>query len=142
MVGELIYADIQVAGDEESAGARRWSIQWRAVIVLFFLVACWVAGGPAGAADWRDREVAFDIAPQSLDHALLQFSSQSGLQIMLAANSAGNAVTSGIRGTFRVSDALARLLQGSGLSFSASGDTVIVAPAAVSTAHATGEQSR
>ena len=108
---------------------RRPSIVYAPRIVAFLLFAmCTALWRVSVAVDGLDREVTFDIAPQPLDHALLEFSKQSGIQIMVASRSVGNAVTQGVKGTHRASEALTLLLKDSGLSFSVNNDTVTVAP--------------
>ena len=98
------------------------------MVAFVFFATCTALWRTAVAADGLDREVTFDIAPQSLDHALLEFSKQSGIQIMVASSSVGNAVTRGVKGTHRASEALVMLLKDSGLSFSVSNETVTIAP--------------
>lgn len=83
----------------------------------------------AWSAGALDRLVTLDIAPNStLEDALIQWGAQTGYQIMMDANTTARLKTVGVRGTSRASDALLRLLQGSGLTYVAIGNTVTIAP--------------
>ena len=92
------------------------------------LIVSSILGRVALGADILDKQVTLDITPQPLDSALLQFGKQTGVQVMLAANSIDNQLTPGVKGTLLASDALTRLLDDSGLSFKESGDSVIIFP--------------
>ncbi|WP_312937114.1 TonB-dependent siderophore receptor [Pseudomonas sp.] len=68
---------------------------------------------PAASA----RTLALNIPAQSLRQALLQFSQQSGQNVMLDGNLDATLRSPGVVGRYSAEDALARLLQGSGYHF-------------------------
>ncbi|MEM7426946.1 MAG: TonB-dependent receptor [Pseudomonadota bacterium] len=72
----------------------------------------------------------FDIPPQSLADALVEFGEQTGLQVSLNPELVRGRTTQGIRGQASPPEALERLLGNSGLSSSITGRTVVVAQAA------------
>lgn len=67
----------------------------------------------------------FDIAPQSLESALLLFGQQSGRQIAAAGALVSGRASPGVRGTLSVEEALRRLLAGTGLTYSGIGGGTI-----------------
>jgi len=107
---------------------RQW--HWRPL-----LHACVVRAGlllgllwmhPSLAGD-LSRQVNFSIAPQPLASALLQFSDQSGVQLLASDAGVSQIWSSGIRGRLPVNEALRRLLLGTRLEFNVIGeDTVAV----------------
>ncbi len=70
------------------------------------------------------QEVTFDIPPQRLASALLAFSQQAGVQVVIG-REVGNQTTSGIKGKQSLNTALSRLLEGSTLKFTVVSDTTI-----------------
>src|SRR5262249_4425284 len=52
----------------------------------------------AMADEMRDRPVAFQIAAQSLDSALVEFSKQSGLQLVVTSDTIRGKATRGVQG--------------------------------------------
>jgi len=73
-----------------------------------------------------EREVVFHIEKGSLEFALIQFSRQAEIQVVLAPASATNLTTSAISGRLTAGAALRALLKGTGLSYTTVGDTVMV----------------
>jgi len=73
-----------------------------------------------------EDETLFDISPQSLDSALLEFSEQAGIQLVVAANSLEGLETLGVSGQVTAKNALNTLLKNTGLSFKVVGSTVTV----------------
>ena len=71
----------------------------------------------------------FDISPQSLDSALLEFSEQAELQLVVAASSLEGMETRGFAGQGTPEKALAALLDGADLKFSTVGATVTITDA-------------
>ena len=57
----------------------------------------------------------YDIAPQSLAHALLQFSETSGIKVFFSTELAQGLKSGGLQGSFSPEQALQKLLNGSGL---------------------------
>lgn len=84
------------------------------------LVAGWAIaaslGSIANAAELAES-VRFDIAPQSLETALLEFSRQAGIQVFGPAQGVSGKRTTGIHGELIVEDALKALLKDSGLTY-------------------------
>jgi hypothetical protein len=72
------------------------------------------------------REVLFHIERGPLESALIQFSLQAGIQVVLAPGSAGQLMASPVSGRLVAGAALTALLKGTGLSYSTVGDTVMV----------------
>ena len=70
----------------------------------------------ATAAELADT-VALDITAQSLDRALLRFSEQTGIQVLMSTDSVRGKTTQGVRGELTAERALHQLLEGSGLQF-------------------------
>jgi len=68
-------------------------------------------------ADEFDREVAFDIAPQSLAAAILDFAGQSKIQVVTSGADLEQYHTGGLKGRYSVRVALRTLLSGTGLRF-------------------------
>ncbi|MBK8816128.1 MAG: TonB-dependent receptor [Methylococcaceae bacterium] len=96
--------------------------QLYAPLLLAFSVAC-----PVQA----DNNTRYEIAPQSLDQALVEFSSESGLQIMADGAMTSGVKSSGVIGNFSTTQALQQLLAGTGLEVqSTQNGTVTLQPAA------------
>lgn len=83
------------------------------------------------------RVVRFDIPAQELGGALLEFSKQARIQIVIESRLAESVSTANLNGEYSRSNALEMLLHGSGLTFHAVGNAAIAIQAADS-----GEQSR
>ncbi len=90
----------------------------RLVLIIKFL-----AGSPAWAVDLT-RPINFQIPPQQLTRALLDFSHQAHVQIIVGPE-VGGRTTDGILGTHSIGDALTILLRGSSLTYTVINDTSI-----------------
>jgi hypothetical protein len=99
-------------------------------IVLWAVVSAIVAIGPARADDALDRTAPFHILPSPLASALIEFSSQSGIQVAAADADVSRPKTSGVIGTMPIRAALKALLQGTGLDYSRVGENTIAIRAA------------
>ena len=73
-----------------------------------------------------DRQQAFSIEAQALDAALLDFSDQANVQVMVAAATIEGLETNGVEGTYTARSALAALLDSNDLQFTEVGKTVAV----------------
>lgn len=73
-----------------------------------------------------EQVVQFSIERGPLEYALIQFSRQAEVQVVLASDLAGNLVASEVRGSFSASSALTELLKGTGLVYATVGNTVTV----------------
>jgi hypothetical protein len=106
---------------------------WRITLGAGFLLAAFLQGCPSSsAADQPDRlehEIAFHIEPGSLESALIQFSRQSGIQVVVSAQVANISVTA-IEGRRNAREVLSALLNATGLTFAIVGETVTVYPLA------------
>ena len=81
-------------------------------VAVFLLLA---AAAPAWAVDLA-QQVSFSIPPQRLATALLEFSHQARVQIVVGPE-VGERKTTGVSGMHSIGDALSALLDGSSLSF-------------------------
>ncbi|MFT8423357.1 MAG: TonB-dependent siderophore receptor [Gluconacetobacter sp.] len=99
-------------------------------LVLMAGVMSSVMGMRAAAAQTiAEQGVRFDIPAGDLDHALTRAADQSGMHIFFPSAAVAGKRTAGLSGVSTVSQALARLLAGSGLSWRLrDGRTIIVAP--------------
>lgn len=88
-----------------------------ALLLLIFIAAV--------NADELDAHY-FDIAPQSMDTALIEFSEQANMQLMVSSDVVKNLKTLGVRGRFDSEVALTVLLSGTKLTFHVVGDNAIV----------------
>ena len=75
-------------------------------------------------------EINFHIAASPLPRALIEFSSQSGVQVAAADAAVSNLKSNGVNGTYSVRAAMAMLLQGTGLAYSQAGTTTVAIAAA------------
>ena len=97
----------------------------------------WLAA--AHADDALDRGVHFHIAASPLANALIEFSTQSGIQVAAADADVAQRHSNGVNGAYSIHDALGILLQGTSLQFSRIGAATIairkapVEPTATST---------
>src|SRR5690348_10893231 len=64
-----------------------------------------------------DQSIKFDIAAQALDTALLRFSEQAGVQVLVPTESITGKKTSGVQGKLIAEQALVALLKDSGLTY-------------------------
>lgn len=71
------------------------------------------------------REVTFDIAAQSVEAALIEFSKQADVQVMVGGALTGQK-TEGVKGKLSVTDGLDQLLKNTGLEYQAKGNTITV----------------
>src|SRR5688572_29048520 len=86
----------------------------RAILAGFILTG---ALAQALANDEAGQSMPFRILPQALDKALMQFSDQSGIQLVVTADTVRGKSTKGVTGTFEPTKALAMLLEDSGLQY-------------------------
>jgi len=102
----------------------------------FIVSVSWFAA--ARADDVLDRGIRFHIAASPLANALIEFSTQSGIQVAAADADVAQQHSNGVNGAYSIHDALSILLQGTNLQFSRIGATTIairnapVEPAAAS----------
>jgi hypothetical protein len=95
----------------------------RLVLIAIFVAA--IGQATARADDILDRTIRFHIAASPLSSALIEFSTQSGLQVAAADAEISNLNSNGVNGTFPARVALDMLLHGTGLRFSRVGATTV-----------------
>ena len=99
-----------------------------ALIAVLVGTMAWHA--PAWAEDLLDRGLSFHIAPSPLSSALIEFSTQSGLQVAAADADVSRLNANGVNGTYPPRVALDLLLHGTGLRFRQVGTTTVAISAA------------
>lgn len=72
------------------------------------------------------REILFRIEPGPVESALIQFSRQAEMQVVLAPDTAVDITVSAVHGRFAAGAALTALLKGTGLVYTTVGNTVTV----------------
>jgi hypothetical protein len=98
---------------------RLWPIALAAVVAS----VTWLA--TAHADDVLDRGVQFHISPAPLATALIEFSTQSGVQVAVADADVAQRRSGGVSGTLPVGSALSELLRGTGLEYSRVGTETV-----------------
>lgn len=87
------------------------------------------AQGEEGAAENSPAQaarVSFDIPAQPLASAVGVFGRQSGLQVTLSSTQAGDARTKAVKGRFTPAEALARMLEGTGVRGRVNGKSAVI----------------
>jgi iron complex outermembrane receptor protein len=105
--------------------------------IVGVLLAC--QGAIAGID--LSRVIRFDIPAQGLGAALLEFSRQAHVQIIVESRLAESVSTTSLNGEYSRSNALETLLQGSGLTFRAVGNAAIAIHAADASEESRGRSS-
>ena len=85
-----------------------------------------VLSAPLATATCAQSVRAFDVAPGSLETALIVFANQGQVQLLYTADLVAGRRTQGVRGSYGTADALGRLLNQSGLTASQSRPGVFV----------------
>lgn len=83
---------------------------------VVFATALTSANGHAAEA-MESRVVRVEIAPQGLSTALIELSSQAGVQLLMTAADVPDITSKGLSGEYSLQEALNRLLAGSGLTY-------------------------
>jgi hypothetical protein len=107
------------------------------VFAALALSLAWLTA--AGADDVLDRSTSFHIGASPLASALIEFSTQSGVQVAVSDAQVSQLHSNGVDGAYPVRDALAVLLRGTGLEYSRVGVAMIAirsAPVRVAAASA------
>jgi hypothetical protein len=91
------------------------SAMQRLALAAFVVAMAWLA--TARADDILDRAVSFHISASPLASALLEFSTQSGMQVAVADADVSHLNSNGVNGTLPIRAALSLLLHGTGLEF-------------------------
>jgi hypothetical protein len=111
------YSSARVLKVAPSKAAVRW-----ALLALVVTIA-WLE--PVRADDVLDRDVLFHIPASPLTSALIEFSTQSGIQVAAADATVSNLKSAGLNGTYSIYSALSALLRGTGLEFSRVGSQTV-----------------
>jgi iron complex outermembrane receptor protein len=105
----------------------RWMILLGSTAVAAFAygaVGAKAQSAPPQTAVAQGQTVAFSIPPQPLKSAIVSFSRAAGIDVVFDGSIPETARTKGVSGTFTISEALSRLLAGTGFSAQANGRTV------------------
>ena len=95
------------------------------LLLIAVFVATIARHATARADDILDRSISFHIAASPLSSALIDFSTQSGLQVAAADADVSQLNSNGVNGAFPPRAALDMLLHGTGLGFSRVGATTV-----------------
>ncbi|WP_020400837.1 TonB-dependent receptor [Kordiimonas gwangyangensis] len=109
--------------------ARAWRRRLAGAVATTLVVAAPAVALPLAVAAFQinDRSVQFDIKPQSLRQALLVFSEQAGVQLILTDEAKDLALRKALKGERTVTQALETLIGGTRLEYRFTGpNTVIV----------------
>lgn len=71
------------------------------------------------------QQIEFNIPPKSLPAAIIEFSKQTGVQVVTAGEDVSTLATQGVSGRLTISEALQRLLSGTELRFRPIGDSTV-----------------
>lgn len=111
--------------------------------LIVAVLLCCLLVRPCLPAESPERNANFDIRSQPLSSALLQFSSQSGQQILAADTRLADRTVRAVRGRMTPSTALRRLLAGTGLAFRrVDADTIVLVETRQSAAASPGAQTQ
>src|SRR5258708_15390342 len=80
-------------------------------------MALWLIGLPQSAVAQNANVVAFDVPAQPLETAIRQVASEQNLQILFAEEDVKGVTTHGIKGEYTAREAIQKLLEGTGLTF-------------------------
>jgi hypothetical protein len=96
----------------------------RVGLILMTLCLSWTA--LVRADDVLDKNVHFDIRSAPLGNALVQFATQSGVQVAVADSDVVRLQSEGLHGDYSVQQALSMLLHNTGLTYTPVGETVAI----------------
>ncbi|MGB3865623.1 MAG: TonB-dependent siderophore receptor [Xanthobacteraceae bacterium] len=120
---------------DNNGGLRRLRARFLSAALAGSACAGLMMVGLPGQAAAQTAQAAFDIPPGSLSGALATFGQQAGLQITYLPEIATGRRSPGVSGRLAASDALGRLLQGSGLTWRfTNARTVAIEPPGATTA--------
>lgn len=102
---------------------------FRPLKVCVLACLCQMTAALAFAGDLLDRPIHVDIPENThLEDALIEWGTKAGLTVMINTLTVGDRVTHKIQGTLTARDALTRILNGSGLSYTRDGERIRVVP--------------
>jgi iron complex outermembrane recepter protein len=124
---------VELGVSVEGRAVRRRLGVWRVFLTTMALGVVTAASVASAQPSVAQATRTFDIPAQPLTDALVQFGHQSGLQVAADGTVAASVRTQAVRGTYTPSEALSRLLAGTGLTFQyTSASTIQVRSAAAS----------
>ena len=85
-----------------------------------------------------DVKMQFDIKRSNLDAAIVGFSRQIGRSVVYSDNVDGTRMIGPVKGTFRLEEALAQLLEGTGLSYRVTMESIVIFPTVTTKVSSTG----
>src|SRR5690349_18265652 len=100
----------------------RQSAPFLAVLTALSATVVAAEGAVAGGAPVHE----YRIAVQPLDQALRQFALSAGMDLLFSPDLVAGRKSSSVNGSYSVDDALSRLLDGTGLSYSVSGTRIVI----------------
>ena len=112
------------AGAAGFAAMNRGARMRRIALTLMTLCLSWAA--LVRADDVLDKNVHFDIRSAPLANALVQFATQSGVQVAVADSDVVRLQSEGLHGDYSVQQALNMLLHNTGLTYTPVGETVAI----------------
>src|SRR5258708_32768694 len=96
-----------------------------------------LAGSMTLHAQEFSQDKDFDIPPQPLSKAVIQFSDQSGIQVVTAGQDVSKLNTAGVKGRLKIDQALKALLKGTKLSYAVVGNSTVALVGGASSAGST-----
>ena len=84
-----------------------------------------LALGLSANAQDLSKEIEFDIPPKALSAAIIEFSKQTGVQVVTAGEDVSTLATQGVSGRLTISQALEKLLTGTELKFRPIGESTV-----------------
>ncbi len=102
----------------------------RIAFALLALFTAWIA--PARADEVLDRSVRFDIPAAPLASALIEFSTQSGIQVAVADKDVAHLQSKAVAGEYPIHQVLDMLLHGTSLEYSRIGASTVAIRSAAS----------
>ena len=102
------------------------SLQTRNLKALPVVVMAVMAFAAAGASAQSDEVLTLDIKPQKAGSALVTLAKSSGMQILFAEGAATQVEVDGLKGEYRLEEALAALLTDTGLAYEFASENLVV----------------
>lgn len=117
--------DGDCGGERTMANGRQSRMKSPRFVVMLSQIALGIGLASHVYAQEVVNDTSFQIAPQSLQSALLEYSEQAGVQLIIAANTKGLRLRQGLQGKMGLDDALAFLIKDSNLEFFFTGDDTV-----------------
>src|SRR5258706_7996038 len=95
------------------------------IALICFLAFFLPAFSASALAQSLTREVNFNIAPQPLASAVIEFSKQAEVQVLASGEKLNGLSTSGVSGRHTIDSGLRALLKGTGFAFRVAGEGTV-----------------